>query len=101
VLPIVALAVFAAGVLSTRINPTRDKIAGCHTPQRAAPHFAAGFMKEASSADQFSKPPCPRQETSQVETRYCAIKGGNIRSITFCFSERKQPGADMIGTSSL
>src|SRR5437899_800064 len=55
----------------------------------------------AVGRDQPSKPPCPKQATSKPETRYRASIGGSTRSTTFGLAERKHPGAEMIGTSSL
>ncbi len=50
---------------------------------------------------QLSRPPCPRHETSQVETLYWASIGGSIRSTTFGFKDRYPPGTDIIGVSPL
>jgi hypothetical protein len=48
-----------------------------------------------------SSPPCPRLAISQPVTRYRASSGGKTRSTTFGLADRKHPGAETTGISSL
>ncbi len=56
---------------------------------------------EESRESYANRPPCPRQATSQPVTWYRARSGGSIRSTTLGLADRKQPGAEITGTSYL
>src|SRR5579872_6162992 len=56
---------------------------------------------EVEGLVQPSRPPCPSPAISQPAIRYRASREGKIKSTTFGLADRKQPGAETTGISSL